>query len=203
MGRSSRFTRELFIDAAVALTAEGGPAAVTLAAIARRVGGPTGSIYHRFQSRAEILAAAWVLIHGGFSDLVRAALAEGSGLLAALSIPAWARQNPMRARFLLLNEPASLVGGVPPDGLRQEMEDQERALEDSFQAYVQQAAGRQQPIDAETIARARFLIFDGPIALISPTLAAGEAIPGFVDAIIREMHAGVSIARGKATARVP
>ena len=58
MARPAQFTSEAFVDAAIALVAEGGAGAATLQAIARRVGGPTGSIYHRFESRAAILVAS-------------------------------------------------------------------------------------------------------------------------------------------------
>ncbi|MEJ7734392.1 MAG: TetR family transcriptional regulator [Polyangiaceae bacterium] len=47
-GRPAKFDREELLDAALALVAEGGPAALTLAALARAAGAPTGSIYHRF-----------------------------------------------------------------------------------------------------------------------------------------------------------
>jgi AcrR family transcriptional regulator len=197
MVRPSRFTPQSFVDAAITLVAEGGSSAATLTAIARKVGGPTGSIYHRFESRAAILATAWVAIHGDFAGRVRAPLLDGSGLLAALAIPGWARQNPTRARFLLLNDPGSLFGNAAPEPLQLEIERQERELEDSFDAYIRGAAGQDRDPDSETVARARFLIFDGPIALTSPHLAAGTPVPGFVDAVIREMHAGVAIQRAR------
>jgi AcrR family transcriptional regulator len=197
MVRPSRFTSQSFVDAAITLVAEGGASAATLTAIARKVGGPTGSIYHRFESRAAILATAWVAIHGDFAGRVRAALLDNSGLLAALAIPAWARQNPTRARFLLLNDPGSLFGDAPPEALRLEVERQEHDLEESFGTYIRAATGVDRDPDPETVARGRFLIFDGPIALTSPHLAAGTPVPGFVDAVIREMHAGVATQRNR------
>ncbi|HLG90179.1 MAG TPA: TetR family transcriptional regulator [Alphaproteobacteria bacterium] len=194
MARQALFTSQAFVDAAIELVAEGGGAAATLQAIARKVGGPTGSIYHRFQSRAEIMASAWISIHGQFSRRLRAALEQGGALAAALAIPDWARRDAIRARFLLLNDPGALIGGNPPEALRGALEREEQELEAAFQDYVRSATGSDVAADLETQTRARFLIFDAPIALTSPHLAAGDPIPGFVDTMIRELHAGVALA---------
>src|SRR4051812_42251010 len=177
MSRPAHFTAEAFVDAAISLVADGGPGAATLQAIARKVGGPTGSIYHRFESRAAILATAWIAIHGDFAKRIETALDRGGALLAALAIPEWARRDPARARFLLLNDPSSLIGGTPPEALETEIARQEQALEDSFQSHLQAAIGPGQALDAESLARARFLIFDAPIGLTCPHLAAGEPVP--------------------------
>jgi len=193
MARQALFTSQAFVDAAIELVAEGGGSAATLQAIARKVGGPTGSIYHRFQSRAEIMATAWISIHGQFGRRLRAALEQGGALAAALAIPDWARKDAIRARFLLLNDPGSLIGGSPPEALRGAIEREEQELETAFQDHVQMAAGPDSEPDDETQTRARFLIFDAPIALTSPHLAADAPIPAFVDTMIRELHAGVAL----------
>jgi AcrR family transcriptional regulator len=207
MSRPAHFTAEAIVDAAIALVAEGGSGAATLQAIAREVGGPTGSIYHRFESRAAILATAWIAIHGDFARRIETALERGGALLAALAIPEWARRDPTHARFLLLNDPASLIGGAPPEALEAEIARQEQALEDAFQRHVQAAAGLPaalgpgQTLDTESLARGRFLIFDAPIGLTSPHLAAGDPVPAFVDAMIRELHEGVALTRRRPVAR--
>jgi len=201
MARPAHFTAESIVDAAVALVAEGGASAATLQAIARKVGGPTGSIYHRFESRAAILATAWIAIHRDFAGRLKAALDRGGAALAALTIPEWARRDPMRARFLLLNDPGSLIGGVPPEALEQDIAREEQDLEDAFRAYVQAVVGPDRILDVESLARARFLIFDAPIALTSPHLATDEPIPAYVDAIIREMHQGVALGRDRSGPR--
>ena len=108
MARQAQFTSQAFVDAAIELVAEGGGSAATLQAIARKVGGPTGSIYHRFQSRAEIMATAWISIHGQFSRRLRSALEQGGAVAAALAIPDWARRDAVRARNL---DPAVLAFG--------------------------------------------------------------------------------------------
>ena len=77
MARPPKFDEEQFLAAAGRLIATHGPARATIGAIGRAVGAPTGSIYHRFDSRDGLLAevclrgfVAWA----GSSLLVGAAL---------------------------------------------------------------------------------------------------------------------------------
>src|SRR5690349_25083603 len=60
MGRPARFDADQLLDEALALAAEGGPEAVTMAAVAQRAGAPSGSLYHRFAGRSALLAALWL-----------------------------------------------------------------------------------------------------------------------------------------------
>jgi AcrR family transcriptional regulator len=190
MVRTSQFDTGAFVDAAISLVAEGGPSAATMAAIARKVGAPTGSIYHRFASRAAVLAAAWAAVHGAFVAQVSEPLGAGQGLDAALAVLDWARRDAVRARFLLLNEADALFeDGPPPAQAAEEIRRQEAALDAAFQACVGQACVGQGGAEAQ--ARARFQIFDGPIALIRPHLLAGTPIPDFVEQMVIEIHGGL------------
>jgi AcrR family transcriptional regulator len=185
MVRNVRFTDEAFIEAAIALVAEGGPAVATIGAIGRRVGAPIGSIYHRFESRAAVLATAWSRIHGDFVDRLAPLLRAGRGEAAALAIAAWAREDVQRARFLLLNETGVLLDDPPPVGMLQVIAGQEETLDGAFQAALARAGDASDP---RHIARGRFLIFDGPIALLKPHLLAGTAPPHWVDGLIAALH---------------
>lgn len=49
-------------------------------------------------------------------------------------------------------------------------------------------------IREEDLARAKFLIFDAPIAILRPHLLAESAIPPFAGQMIAELHAGVPFA---------
>ena len=183
MVRLNRFDDEAFIDAAIGLAAEGGPA--TVAAIARRVGAPNGSIYHRFESRAALLGIAWNRAHGDFVMALAPCLRRGDGAAAALAMLAWVRRDLRRARFLLLNEAASLLEAAPPEPVRSEMRRQEDELDAAFQDLLRRHGA---PEDAELGARWRFLVFDGPIALLRPHLLAGSPIPDWLDRIVAELH---------------
>ncbi|NEE35160.1 helix-turn-helix transcriptional regulator, partial [Streptomyces sp. SID7982] len=60
MARPPRFDSDQLLDAAVRLAADGGPAAVTMSAVAQAVGAPSGSVYHRFAGRPALLAEVWL-----------------------------------------------------------------------------------------------------------------------------------------------
>lgn len=198
MVRLAVFSADAIVDAAVALLAEGGPSAASLAAIARKVGAPTGSIYHRFESRAAIIATAWSTIHGGFVAQVAPPLRAGDGRAAALALVAWARGDARAARVLLINDVETILDDAPPAALRAAIRRQEDVLDDAFAAYLQHSVARR-PIPDEAASRARFLVLDGPIALLRPHLLAGGAIPGFVDAMVAEMHDALAAPRAART----
>lgn len=194
MVRTARFAAEHFIDAAIALVAEGGPAAATLQAIARRVGAPTGSVYHRFESRSAILGAAWNAGYGALAAVLVPLLRAGRPREAALALLPWAAEDRHRARFLLLHEPVALFEDAPPpEPQRREMERLEGEMDQAFRACVARCGDG--TVRDEALARARFLIFDAPIAILRPhLLLPGGAIPAFAGQMIAELHAGVPLA---------
>src|ERR1700731_2911688 len=107
-----------FLNAALALAAEHGPSAVTVAAISARLKAPTGSFYHRIASRDALLAELWFNTVLAFQEGIRAALDAGDGLRAALHTPAWVREHSDEARLLLLYHRDDFVQGEWPVGLR-------------------------------------------------------------------------------------
>ncbi|HEY4251646.1 MAG TPA: helix-turn-helix domain-containing protein [Roseomonas sp.] len=192
MVRTARFSEEDFIEAAMALVADGGPGAATMQAIARRVGAPTGSIYHRFESRAAVLGVAWNTAYATFIEAVAPLLRQGRACEAALAILPWCRENERRARFLLLHEPVALFEDTPPPApLRQALEALEDAFDAAFRACV--AAHGDGLTREEDLARARFLIFDAPIAILRPHLTRGGPLPPFAERMIAELHAGMPL----------
>ena len=191
MVRLARFTADVFVEATLALVAEGGPSAASMAAIARKVGAPTGSIYHRFESRSAILATAWLDCHERFAQRLAPALRAGQGLDAALSIVAWARADRRRARYLLLNEIEALLEDPVPEPLQARVQQQQAGLDDAFDAYLALRPARAGGDAREATARAKFLIFDGPIALLRPHLLADASPPSFLDEMITDMHRGL------------
>jgi AcrR family transcriptional regulator len=201
MVRLARFTPAAFTDAAIALVAEGGPAAATIAAIARRAGAPTGSVYHRFESRAAVIATAWIAVHGDFSTRVIPALEAGDAAGAAMSIVDWARDEPTASRFLLLNEIEDLFDTAPPEPLRSRIAAQQEALDESFRRALRAADRPAGMAEDQAAARLRFLVFDGPLAVLRPHLLAGSAIPPYADDLIRELHGG-TLRRSAAVERV-
>ncbi|PWR25861.1 TetR/AcrR family transcriptional regulator [Zavarzinia aquatilis] len=179
MVRLAQFSADCFVSAAIALVAEAGPSAASIPAIARRVGAPTGSLYHRFPSKAAVLAAAWAEVHGDFTAALVPPLFEGRARDAAMTLVDWSRARPLRARFLLLNDFGALVDGAPvPDDLRAEIARQEDVLD---RAFLSLAGGHASAAEAAAL---RFRVFDAPVAALRPHLIGRGPIPEFVDDLV-------------------
>ena len=197
MVRTAKFDAGAFVEAAIDLIADGGPAAASTTAIARKVGAPTGSLYHRFESRAAVVATAWADVHGPFVARLDPLLRSGRITDAALALSHWVREDITRARFLLLNEGGAIIDEPPPEHLRMEIGRQEDRIDAAFQTCL--AVCGVDPQDNEAVARVRFLVFDGPIALVRPHLLAKQRPPPFVDAMITELHAACALPAGTAS----
>src|SRR5215470_1666685 len=117
-----KFSQEDFFAAALAIIAEQGLPAMTVAAISARLKSPTGSFYHRFASRDVLLGELWLRAVLDFQQGIGAAFDAGDGLQAALHTPAWVRANPDTGRLLLLYDRKDFVAGEWPDELRERVE---------------------------------------------------------------------------------
>ena len=108
MGRPARFDSGVLVAAATALAARAGPGAVTMAAVAREAGAPSGSVYHRFPGRPALLAAVRLDALADFQEGVHEALAAEDPLEAAVGaarhVLSWSRGSPDRARVLLYSD---------------------------------------------------------------------------------------------------
>ncbi|HVV12844.1 helix-turn-helix domain-containing protein [Amycolatopsis sp.] len=104
MGRPPRHTVDDLLDAAVRLFAEGGVRAVTMSAVAREAGAPSGSVYHRFPDRPALLAALWLRTVERFHAEYLAILENGTAAEAAIASTAhvvrWCRAHPGEAHVL-------------------------------------------------------------------------------------------------------
>jgi AcrR family transcriptional regulator len=122
MGRHARFDREELLLAAAGEAAMGRP--VTILSLAAASGATVGSIYHRFESREEILGEAWLKavrsFQSEFVPAVDAAASVREGVKAALTVPRWSRQNPTLAGLLALRRQEDFLDERTPLALRRE-----------------------------------------------------------------------------------
>src|SRR5215218_1990560 len=92
------------LDAARDLLLEDGSRSATIEAIAQASGAPTGSIYHRFGSRDELIARLWMrAVYRSQASFVAALErddAKEAALAAAMSIVEFCEENPADARLL-------------------------------------------------------------------------------------------------------
>lgn len=178
MGRKATFDKAGIARAALELLAIGGPQAATIAAIADRLGAPTGSIYHRYDSRATLLADLWLGTVEPFQAGLIAALAgedvRRAGVEAALYTPRWVAEHPLEARLLLLHRREELVGEEWPAEVRARAERLGRAAQAAFADYARRRWGRAGATEARRI---RFAVVDVPYGALRRYVAEGRTPP--------------------------
>jgi AcrR family transcriptional regulator len=105
MPRPARHDRDSLLDAAVAVAAARGPAAVSMAEVGRVAGAPSGSVYHRFPNRAALLAELRLRTIGRFQEGLVPALRGDDPVAAAAAaaghVVEWARTHPDEVTVLL------------------------------------------------------------------------------------------------------
>jgi len=171
--------------AALRLVADRGPQAVTVAAVAQEAGAPTGSIYHRYRSRDQLLAELWMEVVEGFQSGFVAGLAKASGteggVEAARFMVSWTREHALEARLLLLHRRQDFIAGEWPP----ELADRAAALEPqvgaALRAFALRTFGR---ADADTLARLRYALLDAPFGAIKPYVQGRKPIPPVVDVLV-------------------
>ncbi|MCK9197547.1 MAG: TetR/AcrR family transcriptional regulator [Syntrophales bacterium] len=188
MGRNAHFNNEQFVDAALKIAAGQGPAAMTIAAVAREVGAPVGSVYHRFLSRDMLLAEVWLKVVSSFQEAFLQALQKGKGLDAALHTPRWVRQYPAEARILLLYRREELAAGDWQDDLKERVLRIKCTLEDGMNDYVKRAFGK---AGREERNRTVYALIDVPYAAVIRYIRQGVKPPRDVDDYIRQTYSAI------------
>ena len=167
MVRKAEFDENIFIEAAIELVASGGPAAATMSAIARYCDAPTGSIYHRYQSRSALLAMTRSHAMTSLMDQILPALSQGNSEQAILSILDWIIDHPSKARLIMLYEENDLIDGEIPNSIFKNTNDINKKLGQALTTLLK-IKGKQ--INPSNMALANYAIFDGPIAAMKPFL---------------------------------
>ncbi len=195
MARPRIHDLDAMLDAAESLVAEGGGGALTIRALAERTGASSGSLYHSFGSRNELLGRLWLRAAKRFLDLQRAAvddhLAGGTdydgavtATVAAASTPATLmRTAPATAKLLLEHRREAILA----EGLPNTLSDELKALDNDLVALMRTLAdalfGRHDRCAVETVA---VCVVELPTALLSarrrraidPLLALDAAVRG-------------------------
>ncbi len=194
MGRRAKYSREDITAAARELIAEEGPRAATIAAIAARLGAPSGSIYHRYRSRELLLADVWLTTVESFQDQVVALLQSGlrdvsdrgallsAGVEMALFMPRWVRANLPDARLLLQHRREDFVAGRWPVELVERAGALRPQLGAALRAYCKRLFGAATKANLQ---RCRFALLDMPFGAVKPYVVDGSKPPPLVDELIR------------------
>ncbi|MFV8309247.1 TetR/AcrR family transcriptional regulator [Mycobacteroides chelonae] len=193
MGRKAQYTADDILDAALTLVTSGGPSAATASAIGRVLGAPSGSIYHRFASRDELMARLWLRSIARYQNGILAALrlSDLDDALAATIDHAfqWTTANRNEAQLLLQYEKADLVAHWP-DTLAMELTTLNSRVRMALRDYTEHRFGA---ITPELIDKTMFALIDMPYAAVRRHLPdRGEPAPWlheFVRASARELLA--------------
>jgi AcrR family transcriptional regulator len=192
MGRPPRFAREQIVEAAKQLVAEGGARAATVSAIARRVGAPTGSFYHRYESRELLLAEIWFGVieafQAGLIDALGGENTRDAGLRAALHSVEWVRAHPLESRLLLLHRKEDFVAGKWPAALRRRAKSVNDEANAAIADYTRRHFGR---CTAANLRRAKLAIIDIPYGALKRHVEAEETPPAFLDDLVRAASGAV------------
>ncbi|WP_068053273.1 TetR/AcrR family transcriptional regulator [Nocardia xishanensis] len=151
MPRPRTHDPDAVLDAAESLAVRGGPAAVTIRAVAAATGMSNGALYHTFGSRSGVLGRAWLRAARRFLAVqnelvdVRSNAENGAAeaIVAAAEAPSvFAERFPDSSRLLLTVSREQLLGEDLPDDVAAEVRTAERALIDLLVRLAQRQWGR-------------------------------------------------------------
>jgi AcrR family transcriptional regulator len=194
VGRPPLHTEEAILDAARTLVLEGGARSATLNAIAQASGAPKGSVYHRFASLNELLAAMWARAVRRSQKVFIEALQEPDAMraavAAALSIYDFARREPADARLLASLRREDLIESVEAPRLQRELAELNRPLQDALAELARRLFG---DVTRDELERTVCAVVDLPIGAIRRHLIAGGQLP---ETIPDQLAAAVRAALG-------
>jgi AcrR family transcriptional regulator len=192
MVRPAKFDEGQILESARGLVAMYGPASATMSAIARRARAPTGSIYHRFESRDVLLGEVWLRAAEAFQDayfdVLRRTPARDAGLSAALFFMGRVRADLAEARVLLLHRREDFVNR----GWPRAMEERATRLKDQvgteLRDFSRRLRGRADP---RTLRLVTYAVLDAPFAAVRRHVAANETPPPYLDLPITATYRAV------------
>jgi AcrR family transcriptional regulator len=123
---------DTMLDAAQQILLADGARAATIEAIAAASGAPTGSIYHRFRSRDELIARIWIRAvrrsQAVFLDAIEGDDPREAAVRTAMSILDFCEEHPADARLLVTYRQQDLVRAISEGPIHDELEELNRPL---------------------------------------------------------------------------
>jgi AcrR family transcriptional regulator len=189
---------DTMLDAARDLLLEGSRNA-TMEAIADASGAPTGSIYHRFGSRDELIARLWIrAVYRSQASFVAALERDDpreAALAAAMSIIDFCDEHPADARLLVAFRREDLVKTIPEGSLAEELAVLNRPVERAVAALARRLYGR---ATRAALDRTLLAVFDLPYGAVRRYLISGAPLPNALRADLSRAVAAVIAEPGRA-----
>ena len=186
MPRPARISTDQLLDAAAGLAIEEGPAGLSVSTVARRLGVPSGSMYHRFSSRDEMTAAMWLRSVERFQEGWLGAVGDPDPVTAvrgaAQHVLTWCREHPTDAQVALLYRSRDLVDGDWPPSYRERNERQQARAREALTVLADRFDGPGDEVDR----RLRFATVAVPLGAVRPALVEGQPPPPYLDALVDE-----------------
>lgn len=177
-------TAGALLDAAVRLFAERGAQGVTMSAVAEAARAPSGSVYHRFPNRPELLAAVWRRTARRLEREYRERLGEEPTPERAVEVAGWmvgwCREHPGEAAVLHAGKGAFSPGEWSTE-TREAVAAEEAERDRELAAVVRAIAGRAgRPAD-----EVAFAMLALPIAVVRRHLP--EPVPEAAEDLVRRL----------------
>ncbi|HZN89115.1 MAG TPA: helix-turn-helix domain-containing protein [Thermoleophilaceae bacterium] len=178
MPRPQVHPTDTMLDAARDLLLEEGSRSATMDAIASASGAPTGSLYHRFGSRDELIAGLWIRAvqrsQASFLAAVERDSPREAALAAALSIVDFCEDHPADAQLLVGFRREDLIRAVPDGPLADELAVLNRPVERAVMTLARRLYGRR---SRAALDRTLLAVFDLPYGAARRHLITGSRLP--------------------------
>jgi AcrR family transcriptional regulator len=176
--RKSLYSPEAMLDVARDLLLDEGAHGATIDAISTVSGAPTGSIYHRFGSRDELVTRLWMRAvrrsQAAFLDAVDVQDPAMAAVGGGPSIFDFCRSQPRDARLLVSFRYEDLVRAAPQGPLADELQELNRPVEAAVAGLARALHGRATPA---AVGHVLLVVFDLPYGAVRRHLIAGVDPP--------------------------
>ena len=178
MPRPKLHPTDTMLDAARDLILEDGSRSATVEAIAGASGAPTGSIYHRFGSRDELITRLWMRAvyrsQASFVTALERRDAKDAALAAAMSIIDFCEEHPADAQLLVSFRREDLIRSAPEGPLADELADLNRPVERAVVHLARRLYGTR---SRAALDRTLMAVFDLPYGAVRRYLISGARMP--------------------------
>jgi AcrR family transcriptional regulator len=185
MPRPTLFSIDQMLDQALNVVAEDGVGALTMTAVASRMGAPSGSMYHRFAGRAALAGHLWLRTQQRFQSAFVAGIDHPDALTAArraaANVVAFSHDNRLDALLVMRYRSDDLMRSEWPDDLVARYRRQRRQMSAAITG-LQRSFGLD---DRESLRRITFAVVDVPNSAVRAAILSvrlpDEAAARFID----------------------
>ena len=191
MPRPQLHPTDTMLDAARDLLLAEGSGSVTMEAISKASGAPTGSIYHRFGSRDELITRLWIrAVHRSQASWLAAFEGQDpkeAAVAAALAFIDFCEEHPEDARLLVSFRREDLIRIMPEGALTDELEALNRPVGRATVDLARRLYGKASGAAVERTLRG---VLDIPYGAVRRHLIQGAELPaGLRDDVARAVAA--------------